>query len=485
MPENATAMVTPRALPKKLSELGRIRIGAREENKSGHGTHPIKLEHFRLTSANKPLLHCAAAAYGGEVVPWAGEGAPDGQFELRSTANALDVLVPTSSAISISYEQWRAGGCVRRCTGDFISQSPLDESLIGQACRCPSDDHARAAAAKTGAACARILRLNVILPDLPGLGLWRLETTGYYATAELLGSLEMLQMGQHQLVEATLRLEWRQVKRYANGKSTTLQFAVPVLWPKFTPRQLLASVDPRLLLMQTPAPLPPLPAGAQAAEDLFGEGSGEKFLTTVEQHRPNDAREVPKFPLIPSDAHNETGDTEKGFTGQSGEKNVQPISALASESLHRYRRLYQQYKDLSPAILDSIARQVWACGWGEISRSASHLEMIASDYALVCHLLRVGTQTPVAQWPQVLGEIRDTFAERYTALHAEVMTQAQLLPQGVQRDTARTLADSRWTTLRELEDFLAVLHGEPQDDDADVLQAVSAAFGTDDARAEP
>lgn len=268
-----TGMIIPRALPKKITELGRIRIGDREENKSGNGTHPRKLEFFRFTSSNKPLLHAAANMYGGEVVPWEGEGAQAGQFELYSTVNAIDVLIPTASAISISYEQWRAGGCTVRCTGEKISHSPLKESLIGAACTCPADDHERASLAKDGKACARILRLNVILPDLPGMGLWRLETKGFYATAELIGSLEMLQMSQHQIVEAALRLEQRTVKRFQNGKSTPFQFAVPVLWPKFTPRQMLAAADRSVLLMHPPEQkaLPPAEALKALAADLYGD----------------------------------------------------------------------------------------------------------------------------------------------------------------------------------------------------------------------
>src|SRR5262245_1855137 len=106
----ATAMV--RTLPKKLTELGRIRIGDREANKRGDGTHPHKLDTFRLTSSNGSLLKYAAALYGGEVHPWEGEGAPKDEhgrpqhFELYTTANSMDVLIPTMSAVSLSFEIW-------------------------------------------------------------------------------------------------------------------------------------------------------------------------------------------------------------------------------------------------------------------------------------------------------------------------------------------------------------------------------------------
>jgi hypothetical protein len=287
----------PRTLPKKITELGRLRIGERVPNASGKGTHPSKIDCFRLTSSNKPLLHCAAQRYGGEVRPWVGDGVADGQFELYTTVNAIDVLVPTASAISVSYERWRAGGCTLRCTGNVVTHSPLDESAVGGACLCPDDDHERDVLAKKGNACARILRLNVLLPDLPGMGCWRLETKGYYATAELLASLDMLRMAEHQIIEAVLRLEWRQVKRLGKDPETgkergTLQFAVPVLWPKYTPRQMLAAADRHVLLMNAPPQedLRQLTAGIKAAEDIYGRSD---VLREVAEN----VREVPNFAL--------------------------------------------------------------------------------------------------------------------------------------------------------------------------------------------
>lgn len=240
-------------LPKRLTELGRIRLGDRVPTSNGK-TRPHKLDAFRLTSPNKPLLHYAAGLYGGEVAPWDGEGAPTDengrptQFELYTEVNSLDVLIPTLMAVSVQYEIWKGGLCTRRCNGTTI-QWDADETSTEerQPCRCDANH----------AVCARVLRLNVLLPDLPGLGVWRLDTKGYYATAELLGTCEQLQYAgaTHAMIEAVLRLEQRTIKRLtpeAGGRSKpqTFKFAVPVLWPKYTPRQLLQGASNMLL---TPA----------------------------------------------------------------------------------------------------------------------------------------------------------------------------------------------------------------------------------------
>lgn len=253
-----------RTLPRKLVELGRIRIGDQEPTAKG-GKRPHKLDQFRLTSGNKPLLHCAAQLYGGEVRAW--EDAPNGdQWELYTGANSLDVLIPTASAVTVQYETWSRGGCTLRCTGEWITKSAKPEQE-GLACVCPQDEQQRTEMAKDGKACARILRLNVLLPDLPGMGCWRLETKGYYATAELLGTLDMLQgtgMG-HTIIEAVLRLEQRSVKRDGG----TRRFNTPVLWPKYTPRQLLAGSS--LALLEAPAPTTKALAPGEALASLTAE----------------------------------------------------------------------------------------------------------------------------------------------------------------------------------------------------------------------
>lgn len=257
-----------RELPKKLSELGRIRIGWQEPNKSGKGRHPAKLSQFRLTSSNAPLLHFAARLYGGEVHPW-DDGPAPGIFELFTQANSIDVLIPTASAVSISYEIWSGGGCQRRCTGETVLLCE-DATRISTPCMCPLDELVRTEQAKQGLACARILRLSVLLPDLPGMGVWRLESKGYYATAELLGTLEMLGGAgmDHRIIEAVLRLEARSDKR--EGKPR--HYMVPVLWPKYTPRQLLAGGAHALLAPAESQPSWESQKTLQAhIDDLYGD----------------------------------------------------------------------------------------------------------------------------------------------------------------------------------------------------------------------
>lgn len=212
-------------LQRSIAEAGRIRIG--QTVPAGQGrTRPAKLETFRLTSADRQRIDEAAALFGGDVKPWK---APAGeQWEVVTSAAAIDVIVPPQAmAFSQWYELWSAGGCQRRCDGEF-------ESLGDRACVC--DPAARE--------CDMHTRLSVMIRDLPGLGLWRIDTQGYYAGRELAGAVEVMSMaaGRGLLLPARLLLEQRSVKRPGkDGKPQTFRFAVPRLDPGVTPGELLGA----------------------------------------------------------------------------------------------------------------------------------------------------------------------------------------------------------------------------------------------------
>lgn len=212
-------------LQRSIAEAGRIRIGQQVPT-SGGRTRPEKLGTFRLTSPDRLRIEQAAGLFGGEVTPWA---APAGsQWQVITTTASLDVIVPPQAmAFSQHFELWTAGGCSRRCDGDT-------EQLGQQACVCDPDNRE----------CDIHTRLSLMIRDLPGLGLWRLDTQGWYAARELAGAVEVLALaaGRGVLLPARLLLEQRSVKRPGkDGRPQTLRFAVPRLDLGITPGELLLS----------------------------------------------------------------------------------------------------------------------------------------------------------------------------------------------------------------------------------------------------
>lgn len=203
-------------LQRRLTEVGRIRMGATEPGQGGKRGRPVRLDTWRLTSRDHQRLHHAAVLYGGQVRAWDGH---DGQYVLDTTVAELPIVLIPGQTISQWYELWSGGGCQRRCDGHT-------ETLADKPCMCPAYDE-RAELAKDGKACKPTTRLNVLLPEVPGIGCWRLETHGYYAAVELAGTAQLLEEATRRgaLLPARLRIDQRSIVRA--GK--TSRFPVPVV----------------------------------------------------------------------------------------------------------------------------------------------------------------------------------------------------------------------------------------------------------------
>lgn len=281
-------------LQRRIMEAGRIRIGQQVPTGTEGKTRPAKLDTFRLTSADKVRIDQAAALFGGKVAEWQ---APSGkQWEVITEATALDVIVPPSDmAFSQAYEQWSAGGCQRRCDGEF-------EQISDGPCLCDPENRD----------CDIHTRLSVMIRDLPGLGVWRIDTQGYYAAVELGGAVQVIAAaaGRGVLLPARLLLVQRSViRRGKDGKPQTLRYAVPVLDVEVTPRELLAGVNgaTTIEVSQLPSlePIKGRPALLQAVPSSVPErpvGSiREQMMVAAEAKKPrkNAAQPIPATGLAP------------------------------------------------------------------------------------------------------------------------------------------------------------------------------------------
>lgn len=286
-------------LQRRIHEVGRIRIGQQVPT-SGGKTRPAKLDTFRLTSPDQRCIEQAAHLYGGTPAKWQ---APAGmQWEVVTETDTLNVIVPPSDmAFSQHYELWSGGGCQRRCDG-------VSETLSDGPCLCDPDNRE----------CSIHTRLSVMLADLAGLGVWRIDTQGYYAAVELQGAVGVVQMaaGRGQMLPARLRLEQRMVKRPDTG---TRRFAVPVLDVAITPAQLVSGAttfDP--LEAGTVAIEPPRNGALTPVPDTVTERptpTVQEQAATTRQRKPrkNAAQPIPATGLAPR-----TVDEAKGNIAAAG-----------------------------------------------------------------------------------------------------------------------------------------------------------------------
>ena len=216
-------------LQRRLNEVGRLRMGTSRRGQRG-GKLPVRLETWRATSADEERLKAMAELYGGEVKPWPER---EGHFDLITEQAQLPVLLIPGHGFSQWWELWtkpvaakeNAPGapstCVRRCDG-------RTEQISGGTCMCPSGYDERKELSQDFQACSPHTRLSVMLPEVPGIGLWRLESTGYYAAVELAGAVSLLEEATRRgmFFAAVLRIDWR---RGVAGDGQRTTFPVPVV----------------------------------------------------------------------------------------------------------------------------------------------------------------------------------------------------------------------------------------------------------------
>lgn len=238
-------------LQRRYRELGRIRLGVKGEKGA-----PRRLNEFRLTSAAFELLERVAELYGGEVREWAGAPTEGKQWEVLTGTDRLDVLIAPGEPISQNWELWTGGGCLRRCDGFTMAD--------GSACQCPSDLEDRLELSKKGNACKPTSRLSVVLPRVPDVGVWRVESHGVNAAVELPGTVDLMRKALEAgiPIPGQLRIDQRTSKK--DGQ--THHFVVPVLeLPTLTVEALMSGDVAEALGSGAPRALaPPAPRAIEA-----------------------------------------------------------------------------------------------------------------------------------------------------------------------------------------------------------------------------
>ncbi|MEU5477517.1 recombination directionality factor [Streptomyces mirabilis] len=213
-------------IQRRAAEHGRLRTGYTQ------GNRPMRSATWVVTSHSEEHVRTAAELWGGEPEAWKPLNSTIEQWRVITKASSIEALITPGDPLNQYNEMWSAGGCQRRCDGET-------ELLSRQPCLClrrfGEDWHQQ----KKGTVCSATSRLNVMLPDLSGMGMWRAETHSFYAASEWGGMVDMVLAGTdgRGFVPVTLRIEPRQVIR----EGQTKKFPVVVVELRgVTPRQALA-----------------------------------------------------------------------------------------------------------------------------------------------------------------------------------------------------------------------------------------------------
>lgn len=217
-------------IQRKAAEHGRLRTGYTQ------GNRPVRSATWVITSHSEEHVRTAAELWGGDVEQWSPLNSSIEQWRVITKAASIEALITPGDPLNQYNEMWSKGGCQRRCDGET-------ELLSRQPCLCARQFGETWYEQKKGTVCSTTSRLNVMLPDLSGMGMWRAETHSFYAASEWGAMVDMVLAGTNGqgFLPVTLRIEPRQ--RVANGQ--TKNFPVVVVELRgVTPRQALAGPLP-------------------------------------------------------------------------------------------------------------------------------------------------------------------------------------------------------------------------------------------------
>lgn len=232
-----------RDLPSRYPEIGRVRLGEKETTTVKGGRtieRPVKGETLRFTSNDRLPLEALSSQLGGEVSAW-----PDGEqaWQLTSESDSVAVYLPPDP-IDTAYERWGAGGIQRRCDGERCLTPVADNEgghMEESACLCISEGSRPGdrTDVKHRGACQVTVRLRLVLPDVPGLGVWICTSHSWYAALELPGQLGLLQsVSGAGLILAEFAIEARTEKK--PWEKFERDYIVPVLRVRASLKQLAA-----------------------------------------------------------------------------------------------------------------------------------------------------------------------------------------------------------------------------------------------------
>lgn len=229
-------------LQRQARELGRLRAGVTEMKviNGKEKTFPVRSKTWILTTHQRDYLDAAAELWGGTVEEWTPQGNGAKAWRLITDTESIDAILPPGDPLSQHYEMWSKGGCQRRCDGET-------EQLAQKPCLCLAQFGEEFHLQKPEDACRPHTRLNVILPDIPDLGVWRMESKGFYAANEIAASIDLIRSATGGAVMVPIRLRIEPRKRVAQGK--TKQFPVIVVEIRgATAGQILSGAAPQAAL---------------------------------------------------------------------------------------------------------------------------------------------------------------------------------------------------------------------------------------------
>ncbi|WP_073227237.1 recombination directionality factor [Streptomyces sp. NBRC 110465] len=312
-------------LQRQAAELGRLRTGWSVPTDKGRN-RPVKSETWIVSSHDRSRVDAAAEMWGGKVERWSPQGNHPDQWRVITEATTIEALLPPGDPLSQYNEMWTGGGCARRCDG-------ITEQLSKKPCICLDRHGENWYLLGPQQVCRATSRIKVYLPDLPGIGVWRAETHGFYAANEWPGVVDMVLSGTggRGVIPVGMRIEQRQ--RIAEGK--TKKFPVVVVEVRATARQALTGTIPGAEL----SPVPPAHLALEAASrDYAAEARKASTADAAlkiyrEAEAAGDMTDELKAELIAIGTAKRAAEAKAANSTKTGGKNMNAANAAEEEPI--------------------------------------------------------------------------------------------------------------------------------------------------------
>jgi len=213
---------------KRLPRIEKIRLGVWTESQQGK-EYPKAVDYFVCPPEFEPI-------FGKEP-------------------KELEVMLPSDDVEEVFPQFRKCYGASRGlfCKGDGEKALRRDEKVGGLVeIPCPGE----ACEYTRGKQCKMIGTLNVIIPRIPGLGVWQIDTSSYHSIVNINNCLRLIRELRGRLTGAIFRLKLEPLEVYPEGKKKTVYV-------------MTLDTDKRMI-------------------DLVAESRGQKALPKVQVELPND-----------------------------------------------------------------------------------------------------------------------------------------------------------------------------------------------------
>lgn len=231
----------------RVPRRGKIHLGEKGTTQQGK-QYPKSLPHFRVPDEIKEFI-----------------GAEPTSLNVRFPyANPMD-------NVSYYFRRYGAGG-ICKCIGDGQTAMELGEDgqmheidCLGEGCPMYTDPKPK---------CRKVAKLSVILPDVPGIGIWQIDTASINTVLDLLGQMALVQ-GQGVPVTGVPFILERIPKQVApDGKAKTvhvLTLKCPLTWDELGQR---ARLVPQIADKRDIEPVDETPADDLYSRDVRATEDG-------------------------------------------------------------------------------------------------------------------------------------------------------------------------------------------------------------------